>query len=139
MIKYDHVWCERNVFICENECKCKYWRWHSRYQIAIANYNMQKSIEFFLNLSKQAVLNYQSSYALRCSVPVLIRIVSIRSIHERWFRLIFSRSIWIWKKSSYFNLHIKCFCNNEKIKKIVFPFLLCSKYVHVYVHTIVII
>jgi hypothetical protein len=27
MIKYDHVWCERNVFICENECKCKYWRW----------------------------------------------------------------------------------------------------------------
>jgi len=50
---------------------------------------MQKSIEFFLNLSKQAVLNYQSSYALRCSVPVLIRIVSIRSIHERWFRLIF--------------------------------------------------
>jgi hypothetical protein len=128
MIKYDHVWCERNVFICENECKCKYWRWHSRYQIAIANYNMQKSIEFFLNLSKQAVLNYQSSYALRCSVPVLIRIVSIRSIHERWFRLIFSRSIWIWKKSSYFNLHIECFfAIMKKLKKSSFHFFYAPK------------
>jgi len=128
MIKYDHVWCERNVFICENECKCKYWRWHSRYQIAIANYNMQKSIEFFSKFIRTSCFELSILICIKmfCSGSDPYRINPQYS--RAMVQIDFLAAVFESEKSRHILIYIlNVFCNNEKIKKSSFHFFYAPK------------